>query len=310
MPGFSEILSVGCGFTKSLFRFIKLFSTCRPGCLSEDKLGELPPKTHGDYESAALDLADGGELASAIVAEIALQQKEEEWLAEESKFDASRRVAKKRKTGGALYRQKSWRWILELDNMLKMPPFGVGGLNRFRAPIGWATAEGAACLSWPCLVVSSDQGPDAWTAQSWLESPEHGCLNIVREPDSHNHGLHNDALGAVMDINFGAFLYAATVVLNLHFMPWNNGAFGKKLSQAADSMRRLSGPGHPVFAHWRRASAMWTSPPPMRMGTFGRPSWTQRACGPQARRWACAGGSRCLSRCGACSRIGRACSSC
>lgn len=191
---------------------------------------------------------DGDTLLPGVAAEVELQMREEAWLEEECRHDRSRREVKKRKTGGVLFRQKSFRWLAELDNMLNMPPFDIGGLKRFQVPADWKLVEGEACLDWPCLVVSADQGPDSWCAQSWLESPQHGRLNIVREPDSHNHGLHNDALGAVMDINFGGFLYSATVVLNLHFMPWNNGAFGKKISEAAASMRLHSSSAHPVFS--------------------------------------------------------------
>ena len=54
-------------------------------------------------------------------------------------------------------------------------------------------------------------------AQAWLESPCHGRLNMVREPDAHNHGVHNDTLGAVMDIGFGSLVYSATEALTVHF---------------------------------------------------------------------------------------------
>lgn len=211
-------------------------------------------QTHPDYEPAVLvgDSCDG-ELSAAIAAEIEIQRREEAWLFEDNRHDSMRREMKKRKAGGVLYRQASWRWLVELDNMLRMPPFDFGGLKRFQVPENWESVQGDACLQWPCLLLSADQGPGAWTGQSWMESPAHGRINMVREPDSHNHGLHNDALGAVMDIGFGGFLHSATVVLNFHFMPWNNGSFGKKITQAADSLRRYSSPSHPIFARFADA---------------------------------------------------------
>ena len=73
---------------------------------------------------------------------------------------------KKRRTGGKLFRQKSWRWIVELENMLNMTPFAAGGLRRFQVPEVWEQQQGNDCLDWPCLLVSADQGPDSWCAQA------------------------------------------------------------------------------------------------------------------------------------------------
>ena len=190
---------------------------------------------------------DTGELPPDVSAELDLQAREEEWFLQDCTQDRKRREKKKRKVAGRLHRQKSWRWVCEVDNQLNMPPFSVGGLARFRVPEDWESIKDERCLELPCLVLSADQGPDSWCAQNWLSSPQHGRLCLVREPDSHNHGLHNDVLGSVMDIGFGSFLYSATIVLNLHFLPWNNGSFGKKIVQAAESMRQSSDHTHPVF---------------------------------------------------------------
>ena len=134
--------------------------------------------------------------------------------------------------------------------MLNMTPFAAGGLRRFQVPEDWEQQRGNDCLDWPCLLVSADQGPDSWCAQAWLESPCHGRLNMVREPDAHNYGVHNDTLGAVMDTGFGSFLYSATVALNILFLPSNDGAFGRKIIQAADTFRKYSSSSHPVFQHF------------------------------------------------------------
>ena len=73
---------------------------------------------------------------------------------------------------------------------------------------------------------------------------------MVRDPDAHNHDVHNDTLGAVMDIGFGSFLYSATVALNIKILPWSDGAFGRKIIQAADFFRKFSSSSHPVFQHF------------------------------------------------------------
>ena len=101
--------------------------------------------------------------------------------------------------------------------MLNMTPCAIGGLRRFQVPEDWEQQQGNDCLDWPCQLVSADQGPNSWCAQAWLESPCHGRLNMVREPDAHNHGVHNDTLVAVLGIGFGSFLNSATVALNIHF---------------------------------------------------------------------------------------------
>ena len=118
--------------------------------------------------------------------------------------------------------------------MPNMTPFAAGGLRRIQVTEDWEQQQGIDCLDW--LLVSADQGPDSFCAQTWLENSCHGRLNMVRELDAHNHGLHNDTLGAVMDIGFGSFLYFATVSLNIHFLQWNDGAFGRKIIQATSCL--------------------------------------------------------------------------
>ena len=148
--------------------------------------------------------------------------------------------------------------------MLNMTPFDAGVLRRFQVPEDWEQQQGNDCLDWPCLLVSADQGPDSWCAQAWLESPCHGWLNMVRELDARNHGVHNHTLGAVMDIGFGSLLYSATVALNIHFFPWNDGALGRKIIQAADTFGKFSSSSHLVFQHvaeviGSREELVWTS---------------------------------------------------
>ena len=61
----------------------------------------------------------------------------------------------------------------------------------------------------------------------------------MREPDSHNHGWHNDALGAAIETGWGGFLYAATIAVNIQFLPWKSGAFGRRITQAAAALQKF-----------------------------------------------------------------------
>ena len=54
---------------------------------------------------------------------------------------------KKRRSGGKVLRQKSWRWTVEVDNMLIMTPFAAGGLRRFQVPEDWEQKQGNDCLA-------------------------------------------------------------------------------------------------------------------------------------------------------------------
>ena len=88
--------------------------------------------------------------------------------------------------------------------MLNMTPLAAGGLRRFQVPGDWEQQQGNDCLDWPCLLVSADQDPDSWCAQASLESPCRGRLNMVREPDAHNHGVHNDTSVQLWTFALGA----------------------------------------------------------------------------------------------------------
>ena len=70
-----------------------------------------------------------------------------------------------------------------------------------------------------------------------MQDTDRGRINVVRDFDSVNHGVHNDTLGAAMESGFGGFAYAMTIVLNLHFLPWGTGAFGCSIRQATVLMR-------------------------------------------------------------------------
>ncbi len=145
---------------------------------------------------------------------------------------------------------KSKRFVVDVDNMLRCPPHDGPGLLRFQAPLGFESIQGDACLEWPCLVISADQGPDCNSAQNWMEDPSHGRINLVREPDSHNHGIHNDTLGAAIECGQGGFLYGMTVVLNLDFLPWGNGTYGNILRNTAANIAAHTEAKPATFLEW------------------------------------------------------------
>ena len=98
---------------------------------------------------------DAGEFSASAEAEIELQHREASWLEFELAHDHCKRQKKKhRRTGGRCFRQKSWRWIVQLVNMLNMTPFAAGGLRRFPVPEDWEqwamiAWTGHACLCQP-----------------------------------------------------------------------------------------------------------------------------------------------------------------
>ena len=144
---------------------------------------------------------------------------------------------------------------------------------------------------------------DSWCAQAWLESPCHGRLNMVREPDAHNHGVHNGTLGAVMDIGFRSFLCSATVALNIQI------CHGMTVRSAGRSSKPLIPSGSSVRPHILSSNILQKSFVTRRACVdqrlhqtasntlsgvgFWRPSLSTRA----GRKLACAGGFKCSCLC-------------
>ena len=94
-------------------------------------------------------------MSAFVVSEIEVQLREACWLEFELAYDHHRRQAKtKRKTGGKLFRQKFWRWMVELDNMVNMTPFAFWRLKRFQVPKDWEQHQGKDCLGWHLVNVS------------------------------------------------------------------------------------------------------------------------------------------------------------
>jgi hypothetical protein len=151
-------------------------------------------QTHADYESEALRLLDAGEGKAAFVEEDRVQQACGEWAGRSADHNfGSTRAAKRPRKGHKFYRTKTQQWLLEMDNALLGPHRLGGGLARFKLPADFREKISAVdLLAFPTLVVASDQGPDAWAAQNYMEAHDY-C--IVREPDTQNHGFWNDCLG-------------------------------------------------------------------------------------------------------------------
>ena len=69
---------------------------------------------------------DEGVILPLAEAETELRHREASWLDFELAHDHCKRQAKKRRIRGKLFRWTSWRWIVELGNMLNMTPFFAG----------------------------------------------------------------------------------------------------------------------------------------------------------------------------------------
>jgi hypothetical protein len=256
-------------FSKSFFLFRTLFSkldsqpsgpfSLGPGfpdlllslCPACPASKPFLPQTRRDFESKAMELQESGLDAEAGAEEARVQNRCAAWVCGEPIIE---QPAKRRRGNQAesittpkVHRQKSYRFLLELDNSLLGPCRQGPGLQHFQLPADWLQHPDP--LSWPCLILSSDQGSDAWAAQNWMDSPL-ARVNYVREPDSHNHGVHNDTLGAAMEVGLGPFLYAMVVVLNLMFLPWNDGRFGGMVQSAVKEMGQLSGPDDVLFKRY------------------------------------------------------------
>ncbi len=53
-----------------------------------------------------------------------------------------------------------------------------------------------------------------------------------------------------MDVGFGVFLYSITIVLNIHFLPWNGGQNGRKITQSVETWKKFASSTHPIFQHF------------------------------------------------------------
>ena len=128
-------------------------------------------------------------VADSLTLEERMQDKCAAWACGVAPEEATRKRKRKSASSTAqpkMYRQKAYRWLLELDNSLQLPNREGPGLKHFQLPPDWL--QDPDPLKWPCLVISSDQGSDAWAAMNWMDSSL-GRINFVREPDSHTQTL-------------------------------------------------------------------------------------------------------------------------
>ena len=140
--------------------------------------------------------------------------------------------APKRAKAHTWYRAKAERHAVELDNALR-GPFGQGAcLADFQMPENWRE-DMKGPLTWRTLCIASDQASDQWTLFNWMDS-DFARLNYIREPDTCNHGHHNDVIATTVELGLGPFLYACGVVLNLGFLPWRDGRHGRVINQCCE----------------------------------------------------------------------------
>ena len=151
-------------------------------------------------DATVVDPSDHPELPLEERVEAQLQAQEEEWI--RLSFEPRRRASTSGKRRKVWYRLKTQKWLAELDNQLRMVHFEGPGLRRFQVEASWPSATIHENRCWPVLVVSADQGPDRWAGQSWADYGNvGGRICMVREPDSHNHGLHIDVVGACLELS-------------------------------------------------------------------------------------------------------------
>ena len=135
--------------------------------------------------------------------------------------------------------------------MLNMTPLGAGSLRRFQVPEDWEQQQGTDCLTGHACSCQPTKAQirgalkHGWRVLAMVGSTWCGNLMLIIM------ACTTIPFGAVMDIGFGSFLYSATVAWNIHVLPWNDGAFGRKIIQAADTLRKFSSSSHPVFQRTR-----------------------------------------------------------
>jgi hypothetical protein len=210
----------------------------------------LAPQTHHDYESVADILEEEGDLNGAKLERERVHERCEDLMhnmdRKRLKLTDDKRgsFAKiKAAKGHRFYRAKSYHLMLELDNALQGPEKKGDGMLRFQLKKDWQSSMDG-CLDWPILLIHSDQGSDFWCAMNWLDYSPEARIPVIRKPDVNNHGVHNDLIGAGVDVGQGPFLYAMLVPANLRFLPFKDGKYGKMLTQLRDSLKRDEAAGH------------------------------------------------------------------
>jgi hypothetical protein len=83
-----------------------------------------------------------------------------------------------------------------------------------------------------------------------MEDPSYGRINLIVEPDSHNHGIHNDTLGSATESGVGGFPHGMTVVINSHVLPWSKGTDGNILHNTAANIAANTAAQPATFLEW------------------------------------------------------------
>ncbi len=119
--------------------------------------GWLAPQTHQEFLAPAVLLPDGDGFDIDVVDAAEQQAKKDEWLQAHDRRNAVPQQPLQ-KRARAHFRLQSKRFVVEVDNMLRCVPHDGPVLLRFQAPVDFQSILGDACLEWPCLVISADQG--------------------------------------------------------------------------------------------------------------------------------------------------------
>lgn len=141
-------------------------------------------------------------------------------------------------TSRHIYRQKSVPFLLELNHSL-LPH---GGLGIFQLPTDRDDWEHPA--KGQQLTIASDCGPEIWCAVNWLDT--HGHMHVTRIADT-NHCAHNDILLTMFDCRLGPCMYLLMLCINIGFLPWGDGRFGRMVSGSMEDISTVVDEHVPLF---------------------------------------------------------------
>ena len=153
--------------------------------------------------------------------------------------DASMEGRQRKKPRRHIHRKKIFRACLEADNALLLDSRKGPGLKHFQRPPEGSEDPAASLppLQWPLLIWASDEGPDMWGAFNFLVSQK--CrLNLARTPDT-NHGVHGDVLRSLVAAGLGSHMYVFCVIVNVSFLPWGDGRYGREMAELMDEHQEL-----------------------------------------------------------------------
>ena len=136
-----------------------------------------------------------------------------------------------------MHRVKIHSALLEVDNALQYADGSGPGLKPYqRQLLPDGSMDLKSPLSWPRPAWNSDQGSDMWGGVTWFEEVGRGVVHRISDP---SHGVFRDTLGGVFDVKLGPFMYIMALVLNVAFLPFRSGKYGKQMQLAMQQHKRL-----------------------------------------------------------------------